>query len=119
MPPELASQWEKAPALLESLGWTFATDAGLEADDVMFSFALAETAAGAHKEDGGETGKGDGAGWALLFVRSFVNLDSYAVGFDPAPLVSANFYMPGQVYDAPQVKARETSQVPADRKSVV
>ena len=42
MPPELASQWEKAPALLESLGWTFATDAELEADDVMFSFALAE-----------------------------------------------------------------------------
>ncbi|HEY3864460.1 MAG TPA: 5'-3' exonuclease H3TH domain-containing protein [Solirubrobacteraceae bacterium] len=42
MPPELARQWEQAPALLESLGWTFATDAELEADDVMFSFALAE-----------------------------------------------------------------------------
>ncbi len=44
MPPELAVQWEQAPALLESLGWTFATDAELEADDVMFSFALAEVA---------------------------------------------------------------------------
>ncbi len=44
MPPELATQWDKAPALLESLGWTFATDAELEADDVMFSFALAEVA---------------------------------------------------------------------------
>jgi 5'-3' exonuclease len=49
MPPELATQWDKAPALLESLGWTFATDAELEADDVMFSFALAEVAGG---EDG-------------------------------------------------------------------
>ena len=43
MPPALAAQWDKAPALLESLGWTFATDSELEADDVMFSFALAET----------------------------------------------------------------------------
>jgi DNA polymerase-1 len=46
MPPELATQWDTAPALLESLGWTFATDAELEADDVMFSFALAEVAGG-------------------------------------------------------------------------
>ena len=52
MPPELAAQWERAPALLESLGWTFATDAELEADDVMFSFALAEVAEGTD-EDGG------------------------------------------------------------------
>jgi 5'-3' exonuclease len=44
MPPELATQWRQAPSLLASLGWTFATDAELEADDVMFSFALAETA---------------------------------------------------------------------------
>jgi 5'-3' exonuclease len=43
MPPALAAQWDRVPALLESLGWTFATDAELEADDVMFSFALAET----------------------------------------------------------------------------
>ena len=43
MPPELAAQWEKAPALLESLGWTVGTSDELEADDVMFSFALAET----------------------------------------------------------------------------
>ncbi|HYM54033.1 MAG TPA: 5'-3' exonuclease H3TH domain-containing protein [Solirubrobacteraceae bacterium] len=46
MPPELAAQWEKAPELLESLGWTFATSADLEADDVMFSFARAEEEAG-------------------------------------------------------------------------
>ncbi len=42
MPPELATQWQKAPTLLESLGWTLATSADLEADDVMFSFARAE-----------------------------------------------------------------------------
>jgi|SRR5665213_2068638 len=48
MPEELASQWKKAPALLASLGWTVGTTADLEADDVMFSFALAE------QERGGE-----------------------------------------------------------------
>ncbi len=42
MPPELAEQWEKAPALLSSLGWTLATSAELEADDVMFSYARSE-----------------------------------------------------------------------------
>jgi 5'-3' exonuclease len=49
MPPELARQWEKAPALLESLGWTVATDAELEADDVMFSYALAEIGGDRHE----------------------------------------------------------------------
>jgi 5'-3' exonuclease len=42
MPPELAAQWEQAPALLASLGWTSATSDELEADDVMFSHARAE-----------------------------------------------------------------------------
>jgi DNA polymerase-1 len=42
MPPELAAQWQLAPALLESLGWTFSESEELEADDVMFSYALAE-----------------------------------------------------------------------------
>jgi 5'-3' exonuclease len=42
MPPELQAQWELAPALLASLGWTYATSDDLEADDVMFSFARAE-----------------------------------------------------------------------------
>jgi 5'-3' exonuclease len=46
MPPELAEQWEKAPALLAGLGWTFSTSEDLEADDVMFSFARAEEEAG-------------------------------------------------------------------------
>jgi 5'-3' exonuclease len=42
MPPELAAQWKQAPALLQSLGWTYATSDELEADDVMFSHARAE-----------------------------------------------------------------------------
>lgn len=48
MPAELAAQWGKAPELLASLGWTVAESPGLEADDTMFSFALAE------QERGGE-----------------------------------------------------------------
>jgi DNA polymerase-1 len=46
MPDELRRQWELVPELLEGLGWTYATHAELEADDVMFSFAQAEQAAG-------------------------------------------------------------------------
>jgi DNA polymerase-1 len=42
MPPELAAQWEQAPALLAGLGWTVGTSEDLEADDVMFSFAREE-----------------------------------------------------------------------------
>jgi DNA polymerase-1 len=42
MPPELAAQWEQAPALLAGLGWTVASSDDLEADDVMFSFAREE-----------------------------------------------------------------------------
>jgi 5'-3' exonuclease len=46
MPPELAAQWEKAPRLLASLGWTYATSDELEADDVMFSYARTEAERG-------------------------------------------------------------------------
>jgi 5'-3' exonuclease len=46
MPPELAWQWERAPALLASLGWTVSTSEELEADDVMFSFARVEEEGG-------------------------------------------------------------------------
>jgi 5'-3' exonuclease len=42
MPPELRAQWRQAPALLASLGWTYATSEELEADDVMFSYARAQ-----------------------------------------------------------------------------
>jgi DNA polymerase-1 len=46
MPPELAAQWRRAPELLGSLGWTYTDSAELEADDVMFSYARTEEAAG-------------------------------------------------------------------------
>jgi 5'-3' exonuclease len=46
MPPELAWQWELAPKLLASLGWTVEGSEELEADDVMFSFARGETETG-------------------------------------------------------------------------
>jgi 5'-3' exonuclease len=42
MPPELRAQWEQAPSLLQSLGWTYMTSEDLEADDVMLSYARAE-----------------------------------------------------------------------------
>ncbi len=46
MPPELRRQWELAPELLASLGWTVAGSEELEADDVMYSFARLEADAG-------------------------------------------------------------------------
>jgi 5'-3' exonuclease len=46
MPAALAEQWDKAPALLASLGWTVSGSDTLEADDVMFSIAGVEEAAG-------------------------------------------------------------------------
>jgi 5'-3' exonuclease len=45
MPAELAAQWTRAPALLESFGWTIADALDLEADDAMGSFAQAEAQA--------------------------------------------------------------------------
>ena len=46
MPAELATQWALAPHLLEALDWNFTASEELEADDVMFSYALAEQRAG-------------------------------------------------------------------------
>lgn len=46
MPEGLRGQWEKAPALIKSLGWTVCDAGELEADDAMFAHARAETEAG-------------------------------------------------------------------------
>lgn len=46
MPPQLASQWQLAPALLQSLGWVVFDANELEADDAMGSFAAAERRVG-------------------------------------------------------------------------
>ncbi len=46
MPTDLAWQWERAPALYESMGWAGAYDAELEADDLLGAYAREEEAAG-------------------------------------------------------------------------
>jgi DNA polymerase-1 len=46
MPDPLADQWERAPDLYRALGWTVMDSPDLEADDLLHSLALAETAAG-------------------------------------------------------------------------
>jgi 5'-3' exonuclease len=45
LPDELVWQWDEAPALFESLGWLVDSEPGLEADDLMHSYALAESKA--------------------------------------------------------------------------
>lgn len=46
MPPDLAAQWGRAPALLGSLGWQVADAGDLEADDAMGSYARVEAKEG-------------------------------------------------------------------------
>ncbi len=46
MPAPLRAQWQLAPALIESFGWTLCAAGELEADDAMFSLARAEEARG-------------------------------------------------------------------------
>ena len=43
---------------------------------------------------------------AALFVRTFVNLDDYAVGFEPAPLATMRVFFPGEEYEPDGAKAR-------------
>ncbi len=85
MPPELRAQWGKAPALLASLGWTVGTSDDLEADDVMFSYALAETK--------GRGGSGSGSGQALLLSG---DRDMYQAVNDQVSVV-----LPGKAAEAP------------------
>ncbi|HEV7943103.1 MAG TPA: 5'-3' exonuclease H3TH domain-containing protein [Solirubrobacteraceae bacterium] len=46
MPAQLASQWQQAPDLLASFGWTVFDAGDLEADDAMGSYAREEAGAG-------------------------------------------------------------------------
>jgi putative ABC transport system permease protein len=48
---------------------------------------------------------------ALLFVRSFTNLDTYAIGFDPKPLMTMRFYLPGETYAPAGTKARRVQDI--------
>jgi putative ABC transport system permease protein len=48
---------------------------------------------------------------ALLFVRTFWNLGAFNVGFDPRPLMTMRFYMPGAIYDEPDAKLRRVEDI--------
>ncbi len=48
---------------------------------------------------------------ALLFVRTFVNLDTYDLRFDPKPLLTLRYYMAGDVYETVGAKARRTEDI--------
>ncbi|MBC7771030.1 MAG: ABC transporter permease, partial [Pyrinomonadaceae bacterium] len=43
---------------------------------------------------------------AALFVRTFINLDDYEVGFDAKPLMTFRVYLPGEAYTPPDAKAQ-------------
>jgi putative ABC transport system permease protein len=46
-----------------------------------------------------------------LFVRSFLNLQGASVGFDTAPLMTLRFYLPGDVYEPADAKARRVEDI--------
>jgi putative ABC transport system permease protein len=48
---------------------------------------------------------------ALLFVRTFGNLDGFNYGFDPKPLMTMRFFMPGTAYEGPDAKLRRVQDV--------
>jgi putative ABC transport system permease protein len=48
---------------------------------------------------------------ALLFVRTFLNLDSYDVGFETRPLMTMRFYMTGERYEPEGAKARRVEDI--------
>jgi len=48
---------------------------------------------------------------ALLFVRTFGNLDGYNYGFDVKPLMTMRFLMPGEPYEATDAKLRRVQAI--------
>lgn len=48
---------------------------------------------------------------ALLFVRSFYNLNTFNLGFDPKPLMTMRYYMPGEAYEAEGAKGRRVKDI--------
>jgi putative ABC transport system permease protein len=48
---------------------------------------------------------------ALLFVRSFQNLDGYRLGFNPKPLLTMRVYLPGDIYEPRDAKAQRIQDV--------
>ncbi len=48
---------------------------------------------------------------ALMFVRSFANLDTFEVGFDPTPLMTMRTAMSGEAYAGDDARARRVQDV--------
>jgi len=48
---------------------------------------------------------------ALLFVRTFANLESFALGFDSRPLMTLRIAMAGEAYDAEDARARRVQDI--------
>jgi putative ABC transport system permease protein len=48
---------------------------------------------------------------ALLFIRTFRNLDTFSSGFDINPLMSMRYYMTGEPYSAAGAKARRVEDI--------
>ncbi len=48
---------------------------------------------------------------AMLFVRTFVNLNKADLGFDVAPLMTMRYYLPGEPYEGPDTKARRVRDI--------
>ncbi|MDP1571181.1 MAG: ABC transporter permease [Vicinamibacterales bacterium] len=48
---------------------------------------------------------------AMLFVRTFRNLDSYAIGFDTRPFLTLRFYMTGETYTPEGARLRRAEDV--------
>ena len=48
---------------------------------------------------------------ALLFVRSFTNLDSFGVGFDTTSSLTARFFMNGARYEPIGAKGRRVEDI--------
>jgi putative ABC transport system permease protein len=48
---------------------------------------------------------------AFLFVRTFLNLNGFELGFDPRPLMTMRFYMTGQRYEAEDAKAHRVEDI--------
>ena len=46
-----------------------------------------------------------------LFIRSFLNLQGANVGFDPTPLMTMRFYLPGSVYEPDDAKSRRVEDI--------
>jgi putative ABC transport system permease protein len=48
---------------------------------------------------------------ALLFVRTFLNLDSFELGFNTRPLMTLRFYMTGDAYEPRGSKSRRVEDI--------